>query len=95
MHQQIANFLVGHGDKDVSSIYGEKWTKTLYKEIMLIRRQISRPSEPSQNRLSTKWADPRRYQGTKETPYNESSVHIAIYLPGGLHPQGLQESLAR
>jgi integrase len=36
MHQQIANFLVGHGDKDVSSTYGEKWTKTLYKEIMLI-----------------------------------------------------------
>ena len=38
MHQQIANFLIGHGDKDVSSVYGEKWTKTLYKEIMLIPR---------------------------------------------------------
>jgi hypothetical protein len=38
MHQQIANFLVGHGDKDVTSVYGEKWTKTLYKEIMLIPR---------------------------------------------------------
>jgi hypothetical protein len=38
MHPQIANFLIGHGDKDVSSVYGEKWTKTLYKEIMLIPR---------------------------------------------------------